>query len=188
MARAGVHSATRLAAALRGVHTHAPSVHTCAPTVSQRRTLGAHVHTHRVAASHPRCTRAHPPCRSVAPSVHTCTPTVSQRCTLGALLHTSHAASPHARCAAARAWCCSVTPRRGHTLSLDTSSQPPGTVLDTSEPRTARRQHSTRNLQATLSPVGCGHSPRGEQFYSPTTKSDRTNPIWSPKRTSTFAA
>jgi hypothetical protein len=79
-------------------------------TVSQRYALGAHVRTRRVATLHPRCTRAHLPCHSVAPSVHTCAPTVSQRCTLGTRVRTYRVTALHPRCACAHLPCHSVTP------------------------------------------------------------------------------
>ena len=50
----------------------------------ERCTLGAHVHTHRVATLHPRSARAHPPCHNVAPSARTCAPAATQCGTLGA--------------------------------------------------------------------------------------------------------
>ena len=69
---------------------------TCAPPVSQRDTLGAHVRTHHVATRHPRCPRAHTPCRNATPPVrHVRTPRV---------------AALHPRCARAHTPCRNATP------------------------------------------------------------------------------
>ena len=136
-------------------HKVALSVRTCAPTVSQRYTIDAHVRTHSVtalhtrctrahpqchsvAALHTRCTRAHPQCHSVAPLVHTCAPTVSQRHTIGAHVRAYRVTALHPRCTHAHRPCRIVARavRRCARIALPCSTPSfPRTALDNPFPR-----------------------------------------------------
>jgi hypothetical protein len=100
-------------------HGVTPPVRTCAPTVSQRYTVGAYVRTHRVTALHPRCARAHPPCHSVASSVHSCAPAMPHRRTRGARVRAHGVAAFHVVVSSH----CPLTSRLHEPISFATTSK-----------------------------------------------------------------